>query len=285
MSRTAPAAGSGRGADRFASPGVRGFSRRADVYERGRPEYPGAVTDVLRRYGGLSAASMVLDLAAGTGKLTRQLARVSARCVAVEPSASMRAAFRQGVPGVPVIAGLAEAIPLGRGACDVVTVAQAFHWFDGVLALEEIARVLRPGGNLALVWNERDETVPWMAELGRLMRTVGDAPYWSALEFLPVLAGSARLVDVERESVPFEVPVDRVGLVDLVASRSYVNVLGASDRTLLLDRVSQLARTLPEPIVVPYRTEMLLARTAGAGRAVTAPGADGTTGAPDSERG
>jgi SAM-dependent methyltransferase len=265
VSRTVPAAGSDRGADRFSSQRVAGFSRRADVYERGRPGYPSAVIDVLRRYGGLTAASLVLDLAAGTGKLTRQLARVSARCVAVEPSASMRAAFRKRVPGVPVVAGLAEAIPLGRGTCDVVTVAQAFHWFDAAQSLEEIARVLRPGGNLALVWNERDESVPWMAELGRLMRTVGDAPYWSGLEFLPVLARSAGLADVERESVSFEVPVDRRGLVDLVASRSYVNVLGGDDRTRFLDRVSRLAGTLPEPIVVPYRTEMLLARAVGAG--------------------
>ena len=244
---------------------VSGFSRRADVYERGRPGYPDAVVDLLRRHGGLSAASRVVDLAAGTGKLTRQLAQVSARCVAVEPSAAMRAVFDERVPGVPIVAGVAEAIPLLTATCDVVTAAQSFHWFDPGRSLQEIVRVLRPGGTVALLWNERDESVSWMAELGRLLRTVGDAPYWRALEFLPVLARSPNLVDVVRESVRFDVPVDRSGLVDLVASRSYVNVLGADDRSRVLDWVVRLAGTLPEPIVVPYRTEVLLARAAGAG--------------------
>lgn len=266
------------------SQGVRGFSRRADVYERGRPGYPHAVVHLLRRHGGLSPSSRVVDLAAGTGKLTRQLAQVSARCLAVEPSASMREVFRERVPGVPVVAGVAESIPLGRDTCDVLTVAQAFHWFDAVRSLEEIARVLRPGGSVALVWNERDEGVPWMAELGRLMRTVGDAPYWRALEFLPVLARSPRLVDVVRESVPFHVAVDRRGLVDLVASRSYVNTLGADDRAHFLDGVARLAGTLPEPVVVPYRTEVLLARVAGAGRACVA-GTSGAPGTPAGKRG
>lgn len=244
---------------------VGGFSRRADVYERGRPGYPDAVLDLLRRHGGLSAASRVVDLAAGTGKLTRQLAQVSARCVAVEPSAAMRSMFTEQVPGVPVVAGVAESIPLLTATCDVLTAAQAFHWFDTGRSLAEIVRVLRPGGTVALLWNERDEGVPWMAEVGRLLRAVGDAPYWRALEYLPALARSPDLVDVVRESLPFDVPVDRSGLVDLVASRSYVNVLGADDRTHVLDQVARLAGTLPEPIVVPYRTEVLLARAAGAG--------------------
>ncbi len=235
------------------------------MYERGRPGYPAAVVDLLVRHGGLSAASRVVDLAAGTGKLTRQLAQVSARCVAVEPSAAMRAVFGVRVPGVPVVAGVAEAIPLLTGTCDVLTSAQAFHWFDPTRSLAEMVRVLRPGGTVALLWNERDERVPWMAELGRLLRTVGDAPYWSAREYLPALAGSPDLIDVVSEEVPFEVPVDRSGLVDLVASRSYVNVLDGHDRARVLDRVARLAGTLPEPIVVPYRTEVLLARVAGAG--------------------
>lgn len=244
---------------------VGGFSRRADIYERGRPGYPDAVVDLLRRHGGLTAASRVVDLAAGTGKLTRQLAQVSARCVAVEPSAAMRSAFAERVPGVPVVAGVAESIPLLTATCDVLTAAQAFHWFDPGRSLAEIVRVLRPGGTVALLWNERDEGVPWMAEVGRLLRTVGDAPYWRALEYLPALTRSPDLVDVVRQSLPFDVPVDRSGLVDLVASRSYVNVLGADDRTHVLDQVARLAGTLPEPIVVPYRTEVLLARVAGAG--------------------
>ena len=246
-------------------PPERGCWRRADIQDRARPGYPPALIDVLRDAGRLGPGSRVADLAAGTGRLSRDLARVVAHCVAVEPSASMRDAFRERVPDVPVLAGSAEAVPLATASVDMVTVAQAFHWFHARRSLDEIARVLRPNGCVALVWNERDESVPWMAEIGRIMRSAGDAPYARALDYLPVLARSRQLTDVGRETLAFVDHVDHAGLVELVASRRYVNVLAPAERAALLRRVADLVASLPEPVAVPYRTEVLLARTVGTG--------------------
>lgn len=254
-----------RGADPPRAHLVRGRGRRADAEDRARPGYPERLVDVLRSTGRLGPGSRVVDLAAGSGRLSRRLACVTTRCVAVEPSPRMRDAFRERLPQVPVVAGSAESIPVATASVDLVTVAQAFHWFDARRALGEIARVLRPDGCVALVWAERDESVPWMAELGRLMRSAGDSPYSRALDYLPALARSPHLADVGRETVAFADRVDRTGLVELVATRRCVDVLPPQERSALLRRVADVAATLPEPITVPYRMEVLLARAAGAG--------------------
>ena len=127
-----------------------GFGRAADVYERSRPSYPADAVARLVSELDIRAGRRVLDLAAGTGKLTRLLAEHGAELVAVEPSAAMREAFVSVLPGVPVHEGTAEKIPLADTSVDAVVVAQAFHWFDAPRALVEIARVLRPVGGLAL---------------------------------------------------------------------------------------------------------------------------------------
>ncbi len=239
-----------------------GFGRRSEVYERSRPTYPGPVVDLLAERADLGPGRRVADLAAGTGKLTRQLLVTGAFCVAVEPSADMRAVCRQAVPGAPVVAGTAEAVPLANASVDLVTAAQAFHWFDATLALSEMARVLRPGGLVALLWNTRDESVPWVAELGAIMRGAGRAPEAPAAEFLDRVPANP-LGSFERDRFTHVAPVDRAGLVDLVASRSYVNVLGEVERRRVLARVGDLAGGLPEPIEVPYVTEVLTARRLG----------------------
>ena len=129
------------------------FARSADAYERARPGYaPEAVAALVERLD-LGPGSVVVDLAAGTGKLARQLVPSGARIIAVEPLAEMRSL----VPaGIEVLDGTAEAIPLPTASADAVTVAQAFHWFDAEAARREIERVLRPGGLLALVSNRRE---------------------------------------------------------------------------------------------------------------------------------
>src|SRR5262249_23471773 len=134
-------------------PKVRGpytaFADVAGAYERGRPEYS---AEAIRWLVGEEPRDIV-DLGAGTGKLTRGLLALGHRVVAVEPLAEMRGELERAVPGARALAGSAEAIPLQDGAADAVTTAQAFHWFDHAKALPEIARVLRRGGRLALVWN------------------------------------------------------------------------------------------------------------------------------------
>src|SRR4051812_40459047 len=127
-----------------------GFALSAQAYEEGRPGYPPAALEPLK----LGAGMTVLDLAAGTGKLTRALAASEATVIAVEPVAEMRAALPESVTALD---GTAETIPLEAGSVDLVTVAQAFHWFDGPAALAEIHRVLVPGGRLAVLWNRRVE--------------------------------------------------------------------------------------------------------------------------------
>ena len=137
------------------------FASVADAYERGRPEYPG---DAVRWLVGDEPADVV-DLGAGTGKLTRGLVAFGHRVTAVEPLAEMLEHLRRAVPEARALAGSGEEIPLVDASADVVVCAQAFHWFDHVVALGEIARVLRPGGRLALVWNTRDDGEAWVAEL------------------------------------------------------------------------------------------------------------------------
>jgi SAM-dependent methyltransferase len=145
-----------------------GFEAASDVYERGRPGYQDDLVSFVVERADIHPGTRVLDLAAGTGKFTRQLLPFGAACIAVEPSASMREMLAQVVPGVPVVGGVGEAIPLVADSLQAVVVAQAFHWFDAPRALAEIARVLRPGGVLSLVWNERDEKDPVMIELSRM---------------------------------------------------------------------------------------------------------------------
>jgi SAM-dependent methyltransferase len=135
---------------------ARSFDSLAAEYERGRPGWPPAALDALTSRLGLDAGSTVLDLAAGTGKLTRALAPRFAAVIAVEPLDGMRAVLEQVVPGVRALAGTAESIPLEDASVDAVVVAEAFHWFDPVPAVDEIARVLRPGRGVAVLYNRRD---------------------------------------------------------------------------------------------------------------------------------
>jgi SAM-dependent methyltransferase len=129
------------------------FGRTAREYELGRPGWPGELIDRVAAGLGLAADAEVLDLAAGTGKLTRELVPRFARVVAVEPDDAMRAVLEEVVGGAEVRPGSAESIPLGDGELDAVFSAEAFHWFATDEALAEIGRVLRPGGGLVILWN------------------------------------------------------------------------------------------------------------------------------------
>src|SRR4051794_3210517 len=133
---------------------ARSFDLAAEEYEATRPSYPDEVLDLLP----VAADAAVLDLGAGTGKLTRVLARRYARVIAVEPLDGMRGILQRVVPDVQALPGSAEAIPLADGSVDAVFAAQAFHWFDHDVAMPEIGRVLRPGGVFCAVWNSFDES-------------------------------------------------------------------------------------------------------------------------------
>jgi SAM-dependent methyltransferase len=246
-------------ATRRSALGRAGFESGSDRYERSRPGYPVEAVARLVTACGITQGSRVVDLAAGTGKLTRQLDAVGAACLAVEPSASMREAFVRAVPGVPVAAGTAEAVPIASGSLDAVVAAQSFHWFDPPAALAEVARVLRPDGWLSLIWNERDESDPMVAELLRISKWDRFQPYPVGMDFGEVLDASGLFGPVERSILPFTQLLDRTTFVDQIATRSYVQVLPAPDREALLAEIASFAATLEEPIALPYLTDLFCA--------------------------
>ena len=208
------------------------FARVADAYEQSRPGYP---ADAVLWLAGETPCDVV-DLGAGTGKLTRSLAALGHHVVAVEPLGEMLDRLRAAVPGVTAVAGSAESMPLPDGAADVVACAQAFHWFDQEAALAEIARVLRPGGRIALVWNVRDERVPWVSELSDAMvgRTGVDRGAAAPIE------QSGLYGTVEHATFEHTQTVDRDALRALVLSRSYCAVLPEEERAPILGRVDRL---------------------------------------------
>jgi SAM-dependent methyltransferase len=233
-----------------------GFGRAADAYERSRPSYPEAAVALLAAELGIVPGATVLDLAAGTGKLTRLIADLGADLVAVEPSAAMRAEFAAVLPGVPAHEGTAEAIPLADGAVDAVVVAQAFHWFDATHALREIARVLRRGGGLGLIWNERDESVPWVAALSHVMQWDVRMPYVVGTDFRAVLDASGLFTPAQRARFTFEQVLDRDGLCERVSTTSFIAAMEAPERDRVLDAVRELVADFPERFALPYVTEV-----------------------------
>jgi SAM-dependent methyltransferase len=241
---------------------ARSFDEVADAYRRARPSYPAAaVAWVLERAPGVR----VVDLAAGTGKLTEVLVAGGSEVIAVEPLDRMRAALQLTVPGVPALAGTAERIPLPSASADAVVVAQAFHWFDAPRALAEIARVLVPAGVVGLLWNLRDDRVPWVAELTRALDGAGDVLSGSrGLGEVPIT--DPRFSDVERREFPNPEEFDRARLVEWALSTSSIATLAPADRETALDRIGHLADEHPdlrgrERFTMPYVTVAVRAHT------------------------
>jgi SAM-dependent methyltransferase len=231
------------------------FGAAAAAYERGRPSYPGPAVSWLLPPG----ARRVADVGAGTGKLTRRLRARGLEVVAVEPVAQMRAEFARAVPGVPVLAGTAEDLPLESGSVDAVLVAQAWHWVDPARAVPEAARVLVPGGQLGLIWNVRDERVGWVAELSRLMRRDGEPDHDRQPSPGPPFGPPERLV------LHWASRLTQAALLDLVASRSYVITRPAPERAEILANVRRLLESHPalagaSEISLPYVTLCTRAR-------------------------
>jgi SAM-dependent methyltransferase len=225
------------------------FAEVAGAYERGRPEYPG---EAVRWLAGEEPRDVV-DLGAGTGKLTRALVAFGHRVTAIEPLPEMLELLPAAAPGAFAILGNAEIIPLPDAHADMVTCAQSFHWFDHALALPEIARVLRPGGRLSLVWNTRDESDPWVA---RLSAAIGSESIGENDVEQPI-AASGLFGPVETAEFRFEQQLDRETLLELVLSRSYCAKLPSAERAPILDAVAALYDEVagPDGIRLPYVTE------------------------------
>ncbi len=231
--------------------------REAGRYERSRPDYPAEAIEWLAEVLGLGSRSLVVEIGAGTGKLTRKIAPRCRAVVAVEPLAEMRRELALRLPTARVVAGLAEALPLRAGSATAVICAQAFHWFANPDALGEIHRVLTPGGRLGLVWNQRDESVEWVRRIGDILETIeGDAPRYRSGRWRDVLRsealfGSPRLADFGTEQVgSAEMVVDRIASTSLVAR------LPRERRDEILAEVRRLARGAGRDAAVhlPYVT-------------------------------
>ncbi|MGH8896144.1 MAG: class I SAM-dependent methyltransferase [Egibacteraceae bacterium] len=242
---------------------ARGFDQASTAYERGRPSYPQEAVDLLCAELGIGPDRDVLDLATGTGKLTRLLVPSGARLVAVEPVAGMRRVLAEVLPDLLVLDGTAEALPLGDASIDAVVVAQAFHWFDGPRALAEIARVLRPGGGLGLVWNDRDESVGWVAELSVLFnRHVGDAPRYRQRAWRAAFDGAHDFGPLRERCFAYEQVGTVVTMRDRCSSISFIACLPDVEREAFLDEVTALLAANADAdgrVTMPYRTDVFWA--------------------------
>jgi SAM-dependent methyltransferase len=227
---------------------ARSFGAAADLYERARPDYPDTAVDWLLPAG----ARTVLDLGAGTGKLTRSLAARELEVIAVEPIDEMRAGLVEALPEVRALAGTAETIPLPDASVDAITVAQAWHWVDPERGTAEAARVLRPGGTLGLIWNRRDERVDWMRRLSGVMGSAdSEVMDMDAIEIGPPFGPTETFV------TDWSRPMDVDLLVEMAASRSYVITATPQGRREILDGVRVLMENEPDvglEFDFPYRT-------------------------------
>jgi len=211
---------------------ARSFGPAAGKYERGRPPYPAEAVRWLLPAG----ARHVVDLGAGTGKLTRELLGLDVEVTAVDPSDEMLAELRRVLPGVPTLIGSAEDIPVGDGSADAVLVAQAWHWVDRARAVPEVARVLSPGGRLGLIWNLRDEREDWVRRLGQILDSADQ-------DLEPGIRPPFGPAEIREFRWTHRIGPDQ--LLDLVASRSYVILRPPDERAALLAQVRQLMATHP----------------------------------------
>jgi SAM-dependent methyltransferase len=224
------------------------FGPAADRYDANRPSYPpAALTWALG-----TPARRVVDLGAGTGILTRVLLALGHRVQPVEPDAGMRERLAATTPDVTPLAGSAERIPLEDGSVDAVVAGQAYHWFDPEPAHAEIARVLRIGGVFAPVWNIRDESVPWVAQLTAIVDDPRDGGRHEGLLKHPDFG--PRFEAVTSKGFRHEVPMTADRLVALVSTRSYYLTATPERQAELETRIRELAAGLPEIFPLPYVT-------------------------------
>jgi SAM-dependent methyltransferase len=232
---------------------ARSFDRAAEEYERTRPDYPPTLLDVLP----LGADAEVLDLGAGTGKLTRVLAQRYRHVIAVEPLDGMRAILERVVPAAESKAGSAEALPLADASVDAVFAGQAFHWFANDEAVAEIARVLRPGGVLALVWNGPDDSrqsplpdeyIAYLDEL-RAGAAFNSAPPWQ-----DVLARGP-FGEVQESAVPHDHVLDRAGVLDNARTVSWIASRPDDARLGIMERLDELLSD--GPFAIPNNANIM----------------------------
>jgi len=221
---------------------ARSFGAVAAAYARYRPGYPAAALDwaLAPAPGG-----EVLDLGAGTGKVTEALLRRhGVRVTAVDPDAAMLAQFRADFPTVAAHAGTAERIPLPSAAFDAVVVGTAWHWFDRARAEPEIARVLRPGGVLVVLWNGDDDTVEWVRGYHRALHPQEQAPIGTTLSAAQPSDPAFGASETRRFANPVPTTID--GFVETIATHSWALIADPGERAAALARMRDYLLVRPE---------------------------------------
>jgi SAM-dependent methyltransferase len=234
-----------------------GFDIGADAYERGRPGFPDEAVERLAEELRIGPGARVVDLAAGTGKLTRVLVPFGANLLAVEPVEGMRRAFRELLPDVPMVGGLAEALPFRTGSLDAVSVAQAFHWFDAEAALAELHRVLVPGGRLGLVWNVRVESSPISASLTALFdRYREGAPAFRDRAWEPAFAATELFSPLRTVAFDHKQRLTVEGFLDRARSVSFIAALDPDEAASVHRELLALVPPDATEMMLPYRCEV-----------------------------
>ncbi|PKV98301.1 class I SAM-dependent methyltransferase [Nocardia fluminea] len=239
---------------------ARSFGAQAAVYAEHRPDYPEAGIRWALEAVGDRDGIVVLDLGAGTGKLTGGLLAAGVEVIAVEPDAGMRAELVRLYPGVTALSGAAEAIPLADGTVDAVLAGQAFHWFDQALAFPEIARVLRANGVFAAFWNTDDNTVEWVAGLRDVSRSSASFPPSSSDDPLP-----AHPLFAPFEYAEFAHSQRRTAesLTASIGTNSHTVIISPKERAEVLGRILDYLHATPETAEgefdFPLRTEVIRA--------------------------
>ena len=240
----------------------RGFGSSTHLYEQIRPEYPQAAIDILVRELGIAHGRTILDVGAGTGKLTRALVHTGASVIAIEPLAEMRERLAESVPLAVPFDGTAERMAIRDASVDAITVVQAFHWFDGDRALAEFHRVLRPGGKLGLIWNVRDRSTPWVDAFDVIVERVDpDRPDHQTGKWRAAFERTTLFAPLAQADVPSEQVLTPEGLVDRALTVSSITVLPDVERERVLDEVRALAATHADlrgraEFALPYITKV-----------------------------
>jgi SAM-dependent methyltransferase len=242
-----------------------GYRTAADTYVKGRPEYPPPVSEWLATTLGLDHHKTVIDLGAGTGKFTARLVATGAQVIAVEPVPQMLARLAEQWPAVLAVSGTASDLPLPDASVDAVVCAQAFHWFATRESLDEIARVLKPGGKLGLIWNLRDTTVSWVPKLDAIVNALqGDTPRY--------YTGAWRQAFPHPAFGPLQAQHFHHGhsgsaedvIFNRVRSTSFIAALPDAQRALVDEQIRQLIASEPDlrdrdVVTVPYETAAFVA--------------------------
>lgn len=238
-----------------------GFSRDTNRYHRSRPDYhPEVSKRVAERYG----KGTMIDLGAGTGIFTRQLVDEGLEVIAVEPVIAMRTTLSEAVPEADVRVGSAEKIPMGDSTVDTVVVAQAFHWFDAEPALDEIHRVLVPGGHLVTVWNVREDTAPWVADYNAIIeRHAGNAPRYRSMNWRKAIHNDKRFAPIDEWRIPNPLAMSVEGIVDRALSTSFIAALPDEAMEKVADDLWDVLEPHGPTIEFPYESQLQSWRTTG----------------------